>query len=56
MTKRPVFQFKIILQEVKPSIWRRIQISNKCTFWDLHVAIQDVSWAGQIPIFMNLPL
>ena len=38
---RPVFQFKITLQEIEPAIWRRIQISNYCTFWDLHVAIQN---------------
>lgn len=41
MAKRPVFQFKITLQEIHPPIWRRIQISDLSTFWDLHVAIQD---------------
>src|SRR5436305_1600776 len=41
MAKRPVFQFKITLQEIHPQIWRRIQISDLYTFWDLHVAIQD---------------
>lgn len=38
---RQVFQFKISLQEIEPLIWRRIQISDLCTFWSLHVAIQD---------------
>lgn len=28
-------------QEIEPTIWRRIQISDACTFWDLHVAIQN---------------
>lgn len=41
MVKRTVFQFKITLKNVKPIVWRRIQISSLCTFWDLHVAIQD---------------
>ncbi|HKY69370.1 MAG TPA: plasmid pRiA4b ORF-3 family protein [Gammaproteobacteria bacterium] len=41
MTLRPVFQFKIALQGIWPLVWRRIQISDLCTFWDLHVAIQD---------------
>jgi hypothetical protein len=41
MATRPVFQFKITLQEIEPKIWRRIQISDLCSFWDLHVAIQD---------------
>ena len=41
MGQCPVFQFKITLQEIEPAIWRRIQISNSCSFWDLHVAIQN---------------
>jgi len=41
MPKQSVLQFKITLQEIHPLIWRRIQISKLCTFWDLHVAIQD---------------
>jgi len=36
-----ILQFRIILQGARPPIWRQIQISNTCTFWDLHVAIQD---------------
>lgn len=36
-----LLQFKITLMDTNPSIWRRIQISEDCTFWDLHVAIQD---------------
>src|SRR5690349_10210979 len=39
--KRQVFQFKISLLGIEPPIWRRIQISDLCTFWSLHVAIQD---------------
>jgi len=36
-----VYQFKITLRDIKPPIWRRIQVPETCTFWDLHVAIQD---------------
>ena len=36
-----VFQFKITLKGIRPPIWRRIQIPETYTFWDLHVAIQD---------------
>jgi hypothetical protein len=36
-----VYQFKIMLENSKPPIWRRIQVPETYTFWDLHVAIQD---------------
>ena len=36
-----IFQFKIALKNIKPLIWRRIQVEGSYTFWDLHVAIQD---------------
>lgn len=36
-----VYQFKITLEEVGPTIWRRIQVPESYSFWDLHVAIQD---------------
>ena len=36
-----IFQFKVSLKEIRPPIWRRIQVPETYTFWDLHVAIQD---------------
>ena len=36
-----IYQFKITLRDIKPPIWRRIQVPASYTFWDLHVAIQD---------------
>ena len=36
-----VYQFKIELKDIKPKIWRTIQVPETYTFWDLHVAIQD---------------
>lgn len=41
--KRPaaVFQFRIELLGIDPPIWRRIQVPESYSFWDLHVAIQD---------------
>jgi len=42
-----VYQFKIALKGITPQIWRRIQVPETYTFWDLHVAIQDaMSWGG----------
>lgn len=41
MAKRVVYQFKITLTEIDPPIWRRIQVPDTYSFWDLHVAIQD---------------
>ncbi len=37
-----VLQLKISLENTKPLVWRKIQIPCTYTFWDLHVAIQDV--------------
>ncbi|MBI5232762.1 MAG: plasmid pRiA4b ORF-3 family protein [Deltaproteobacteria bacterium] len=37
-----VYQFKVSLKNISPPIWRRIQVPGTYTFWDLHVAIQDV--------------
>ncbi len=36
-----VYQFKVTLKDIKPPIWRRIQVPETYSFWDLHVAIQD---------------
>jgi hypothetical protein len=39
--KNQVYQFKIELEEISPTIWRRIIVPSDYNFWDLHVAIQD---------------
>ena len=36
-----VYQFKIELLDIFPTIWRRILVPADYNFWDLHVAIQD---------------
>lgn len=36
-----IYEFKITLKDIKPKIWRRIQVPENYSFWDLHVAIQD---------------
>ena len=44
---KKILQFKITLCDIKPAIWRRIQIPEKATFDDLHKAIQDsMGWLG----------
>lgn len=43
-TRKPpasVHQFLIVLGGIDPLVWRRIQVPEACSFWDLHVAIQD---------------
>ncbi len=41
VNKNLIMQFKISLLDISPTIWRRIQVPLKYSFWDLHVAIQD---------------
>jgi Plasmid pRiA4b ORF-3-like protein len=36
-----VCQFLIVLSRTEPLVWRRIQVPETYSFWDLHVAIQD---------------
>ena len=36
-----VLEFRVELREIKPPIWRRIQVPGSYTFWELHCAIQD---------------
>ncbi|PJA10433.1 hypothetical protein COX68_00370 [Candidatus Falkowbacteria bacterium CG_4_10_14_0_2_um_filter_41_15] len=45
--KPSIYQFKIALRDVKPSIWRRIQVPEDYSFYDLHCVIHDVfGWFG----------
>jgi len=41
MATPQVYQFKLALVGVEPPIWRRIQVPETYSFWDLHVALQD---------------
>jgi hypothetical protein len=36
-----IYQFKITLEDIKPKIWRRIQVPENYNFYDLHIAIQN---------------
>jgi Plasmid pRiA4b ORF-3-like protein len=36
-----VHQFLVVLTGTDPLVWRRIQVPQGYSFWDLHVAIQD---------------
>lgn len=41
------YQFKIVLQDVSPPIWRRIRISKNSTIQELALAIMDsMQWFG----------
>jgi hypothetical protein len=40
-TATHVLQFKVTLNDIRPPIWRRLQLTADSTFLDLHAAIQD---------------
>lgn len=45
-TPQIIYQFKVTLLDIHPAIWRRIQVPETYTFWDLHVAIQSaMGWS-----------
>lgn len=35
------YVFHIQLEDIAPTVWRRLEIRGEKTFWDLHCAIQD---------------
>lgn len=42
--KRPykdILQFKLVLRDIDPPIWRRIAVPGSFTFYDFHLAIQN---------------
>jgi hypothetical protein len=44
---KQVMQFKITLRDVKPAVWRRIQVPANYTYWDLSCAvISAMGWGG----------
>lgn len=36
-----MYRLKVTLLDVQPPVWRLIDVPKDCTFWELHVAIQD---------------
>ena len=47
MSSGNVYQFKITLDNVRPTVWRRIQVPADYTMWDLDVAILNaMGWDG----------
>ena len=43
-----IYQLKILLKDVKPSIWRRIQVKDSLNFLELSTIIQiSMGWSGK---------
>ena len=46
-TSNNIYEFKIALTRIKPPIWRRIQVAENISFWELHIAIQHaMGWSS----------
>ena len=43
MTPKLVHQFLIVLTGTDPLVWRWIQVPQRYSFWDLHVAANTVN-------------
>lgn len=47
IVKNPIYQLKITLKEVKPTVWRRIQVPGDITLYRLCVILLEVmGWGG----------
>jgi hypothetical protein len=47
MASRDIFQLKVTLKEVRPAVWRRLQVSADITFARLHRILQDaLGWTN----------
>ena len=54
---RRMFRFLIVMNDIKPTIWRSIELDEDTTFWDLHMAIQDVmSWDNAHFTSLSFPI
>lgn len=38
----PIYQLKVTLKGIRPPVWRRIQLFQHATFYDLHLTLQTV--------------
>ncbi len=42
-----IFRFKIVLDDILPQIWRRIEVENNITFYQFHLVIQEaMGWTN----------
>lgn len=54
--KNSVFRFRVELRDIAPPIWREIEVPGTCSFWDLHVAIQDAMGWQDYHLHAFLPI
>jgi hypothetical protein len=40
-----IYQIKVILKDIRPPIWRRLQVAGSTSLYQLHLIIQE-EWAG----------
>ena len=50
-----ILQLKIDVMKTKPLIWRRVEIKETATFWDLHVVIRcSYEWTDEQPHYFKI--
>ena len=42
MAEKQIYQFKVTLRGIRPPIWRRFQVTDDLTFYQLHRILQEV--------------
>lgn len=41
MKNKIIYQFRVELNGIEPTVWRQIEVPSNYSFWDFHIAIQD---------------
>jgi hypothetical protein len=48
---QPIYQIKVILKDIRPPIWRRLQVAGSTSLYQLHLIIQEAMGWGNYHLY-----